>query len=236
MTRSVILNILVLSAFICGCDSDATSTGKGKRKPLTGDRAELWSSDGGLVPYTYTLSDLKRLEQLSTAKDTQGIQLMILSGQVAHTSSGTPCLVIDPGIFRYEVRLDTGEAIWTANHFVKEPGEIEIQPAKTSDKPSLGQSDHQAATVEDEVTANEKEEEQAAEDKLFRMWTSLDKNHSIEAKFLRYKKGIVYLEQRNGEVRTIKLTELTKGDQKHCRELGKEQAKAQKHKNARLGN
>lgn len=87
--------------------------------------------------------------------------------------------------------------------------------------------------------AEERAEEarrKAAEEKLFRKWTSSDKKHSIEAKFLRYEKGLVYLEQRNGKVRTVKLTRLTKDDQQYCRELGKKQVKAQKQKKVEARN
>lgn len=69
----------------------------------------------------------------------------------------------------------------------------------------------------------------AAEDALYRTWTSADGKHKTEAKFLKFEKGKVHLQNRAGKVIELSPNQLSAEDRRLYRELAK-QAKAEANK------
>ncbi len=77
--------------------------------PVTGDLAALHMDSGDEVIVASTSHVLDRLYTLAHAKDHAGFDAMIGSGLAWSLPSGTSCLVIDPGLTTYEVRILEGK-------------------------------------------------------------------------------------------------------------------------------
>lgn len=64
---------------------------------------------GGQVALCTDEAAYKRLNQLSLAKDYDGIGRMVLMGQIHLMPGGTPALIIDNGVFSHEVKILSGD-------------------------------------------------------------------------------------------------------------------------------
>jgi len=108
------LVILLVVSIVAGLLSllngakDASSNGG---KPTIGDSGTLRVPSGGDVPVAVSKEAFDRLNQLSIAKDTAGVNQMMLAGLVWTVPSGTKCHVIDSGVFTYEVRISEGKHV-----------------------------------------------------------------------------------------------------------------------------
>lgn len=72
------------------------------------------------------------------------------------------------------------------------------------------------------AAAKKKAEEKAAraaEEKLFRTWSSPDGKFTVEAKFVDFASGKVHLERRDGVAIKVSPTQLSDADQEHFREI-----------------
>lgn len=77
---------------------------------MAGDKAVLRHQDGSDVGVLVSPTEewFDRVTKLCVAGDTEGLSQMLLAGRVWSIPPGTRCLVIDPGIMIYEVRIQSG--------------------------------------------------------------------------------------------------------------------------------
>jgi hypothetical protein len=77
---------------------------------------------GGEVPVAATVAAFEALSHAAIANDKVGIAQLMLAGAVWSVPSGTQVLVIDMGMYRRQVRFESGEFVgqtgWvSSDHF-----------------------------------------------------------------------------------------------------------------------
>lgn len=80
-------------------------------------------------------------------------------------------------------------------------------------------SPEREAQINDERKVQAELERLAAEEKLYRTWTSADGKYTVDAKFIKFKNGKVHLQNRDGKVVEVSPNKLSKEDRSYYRDL-----------------
>jgi hypothetical protein len=87
-----------------------------------GDIGYARSTSGSVVVLGTNQGNEDQLVKLAVAKDIDGMEQMVLSGEAFYVDNGTKVRVIDQNVFSKEVRIlagdHSGEAGWTPTEFI----------------------------------------------------------------------------------------------------------------------
>lgn len=92
-------------------------------KIVSGSNVIIQSPSGNPIILANTKEAYKEMHKYSIANDQMGLSGMVLSGNAFIVDSGTKALVIDRGVFEFEVRIQSGDRVgnpgWVAGDLVK---------------------------------------------------------------------------------------------------------------------
>jgi hypothetical protein len=113
----ILLSIIIGKSCFSGKSSSKTT------KIISGSSVIIQSSSGDPVVLANTKEAYKEMHKYSIANDQTGLSGMVLSGNAFIVDSGTKALVIDRGIYEFEVRIQSGDRFgssgWVASDLIK---------------------------------------------------------------------------------------------------------------------
>ncbi len=118
----IVIIFCIVMSIIWGTRSNDKLSSK-TPKIAIGSNVIIQSSGGNPVILGTTKESYKEMHKYSIANDQVGLSSLVLSGNAFIVESGTKALVIDRGVYEFEVRIQSGDRSgnsgWVADDLIK---------------------------------------------------------------------------------------------------------------------